>query len=545
MGEQHTPENAISVGTALSVVIAGMLTVVAAFLIAMIGIEILHAIIASGVSMGTALAAGVVIFTVALAPLVMLLLTILVAEGVTSTSPRTNSIDKYSITGGSGLVGVGMSVLAIALTLMGAGPLTGTVIDPLISLVPRVVEESLVSTGVVLGTLTLVYYRVLSPGTPDAGRNAIGGSSRDVDAESVRQQTENVVGSQENHPAYPPGEGPNTGMNVNENPGGNWDTDDSTSNADSRRGQESGDSRRETDQNPSRKTDSRQNEGSGRGVDATELQFNWQMNTGVSFADVGGMADLKRELQDEVIKPIEQSDRAEELGITPPNIIFHGPPGTGKTFMAQALSTELELPFVHLSGADLMSKWINESATTVNALFAEARRIASVEGGALIFLDELDTVLKDRSDGGRSHEEDKKVVNEFLNHLEDTRDHGIVFIGATNRLDALDEAGIRSGRIDKKVEVGKPDIAARRAVLRTQLRSRSNDVTAAELQQIAQETDGFVPADLEALVVKAATRVFSRGAEKDSIQESDLRAAVQEMSDEADDSDDDPDVPHI
>jgi SpoVK/Ycf46/Vps4 family AAA+-type ATPase len=252
------------------------------------------------------------------------------------------------------------------------------------------------------------------------------------------------------------------------------------------------------------------------------MEFNWTTETEVDFSDIGGMSDLKAGLQTEIIKPLENPVRAEELGVAAPNVIFHGPPGTGKTFTAEALATELGLPFAKLSGADIQSKWINESASTVNNLFSEAKKMAAREGGAVVFLDELDSVLKARSGSGSSHEEDNKVVNEFLGHLQETKDHNIVFIGATNRVDALDEAGIRSGRIDLKIEVGKPDVQAREEILRAQLADREHDIPDNGIEELAQATDGAVAADLELLINRAAKNVLTR--DGDVIQWSDVTA---------------------
>jgi len=255
-------------------------------------------------------------------------------------------------------------------------------------------------------------------------------------------------------------------------------------------------------------------------VNTSDLEFNWQSETDVSFDDVGGMHDLKDELQAEIIKPLENPQKAEKLGVAAPNIVFHGPPGTGKTFMAKALATELQLPFVALSGADIQSKWINESASKVNNLFSEAREIAAQEDGAVVFIDELDSVLKSRSGNGNSHEEDNKVVNEFLNHLEETGDHNVVFVGATNRLDALDDAGIRSGRIDLKIHIGKPDAAAREAILHAQLADREHEISDESIAELAAATDGTVAADLERIVNEAAKHTLSRGG--DTIYRSDI-----------------------
>lgn len=244
-------------------------------------------------------------------------------------------------------------------------------------------------------------------------------------------------------------------------------------------------------------------------------EFNWETSTDVSMNDVGGMDDLKRELETDVIKPLTTGkEKAEKLDIPLPNILFHGPPGTGKTYTAKALATELGLPFAKLSGSDVQSKWINESAQKINKLFAEAKRVAESEGGAVVFLDELDSVLKRRSGAGRSHEEDNKVVAEFLTHLQETGEHDILFVGATNRLKALDEAGIRSGRIDKTIEIGKPDAEARTAIIRAQLSDRPHSLTDEHIEALAQATEGAVAADLESIIVEAARNcAFERGGE--------------------------------
>jgi AAA+ superfamily predicted ATPase len=262
-------------------------------------------------------------------------------------------------------------------------------------------------------------------------------------------------------------------------------------------------------------------------VNLDELEYDWRTETDVMMSDIGGMDELKKELNTDVIQPLTTGkEKANALDIPLPNIVFHGPPGTGKTFTAKALATELGLPFAKLSGADVQSKWINESAQKINTLFDEAQTVAEAEGGAVVFLDELDTVLKQRDGAGQSHEEDNKVVAEFLNHLQETSEHDILFVGATNRLDALDDAGIRAGRIDKKIHVGKPDQDARRAILRSQLTDRPNDLTDKQLAEVAERTNGLVAADLETLVVDAArASAFER--EGEMIRWGDLSDALE------------------
>jgi len=322
----------------------------------------------------------------------------------------------------------------------------------------------------------------------------------EMDAEEVKRRTERWSEEAALNPAFPPGQGPNRQASTAGQNGPTSSVYDSES--------------RVTE---NQDLDANQCSSS---IDLSDLEFGWQTETGVNFDDIGGMDDIKDELRAEVIKPLENPKKAEELGVTAPNLILHGPPGTGKTFCAEALATELGLPFTKLSGSDVQSKWINESSTKVNDLFSEAKELAACEGGSVVFLDELDSVLKNRSGGGGAHEEDNKVVNEFLNHLEDTTENNIVFVGATNRLGALDDAGIRSGRIDLKIHVGKPDTEAREAILHAQLADREHEISDDAVADLAAATDGAVAADLEQLVNRAAKNVLLRGG--DTIYRSDF-----------------------
>lgn len=323
----------------------------------------------------------------------------------------------------------------------------------------------------------------------------------EMSAEEVKQRTERWSEGAEINPAFPPGEGPeNTTPPASQN----------RTQSPDQPGRSPGDGNAP----PSTRNNANQ------GRDLSDMEFAWQTETGVDFSDIGGMEDLKDKLRAEVIRPLENPEKADDLGVSAPNIVFHGPPGTGKTYTAEALATELGLPFAKLSGADIQSKWINESSSKVNGLFTEAKQMAAREGGAIVFLDELDSVLKNRSGSGSSHEEDNKVVNEFLRHLQETKENNIVFVGATNRFSSLDDAGVRSGRIDLKIEVGKPDVAAREAILRAQLSDREHEISDETIADLAAASDGAVAADLEQLVNRAAKNVLSRGG--DTIYRSDF-----------------------
>lgn len=241
-----------------------------------------------------------------------------------------------------------------------------------------------------------------------------------------------------------------------------------------------------------------------------EPQYPWQVGTDFEMADVGGLEHCKDVLERNVIKPLKtEASRLNALGIEPSNVLLYGAPGTGKTMVAKAVASETALPFVRLSGGDLTSKWINESPQLVKRLFREASAVADSHDGAIIFLDELDSLLAQRD--AQSHEENRKVVNEFLNELQETP-RNVVVLGATNRFDDLDPAAIRRGRFDKHVEIGYPDLNARIGILRSQLRCRNFGLEFKDIRNIAEMTSGMSGADLARLVDEAAhNAAFARG----------------------------------
>lgn len=418
-------------------------------------------------------------------------------------TPRLNGKTEYTLIGSGGLIGVTTGAL------ISIGVFSETFSH---STIPSGTGESLLALGMVSIPLAYVFHQLYKPDIDSAKSHHQ--KSKAVDPEVVRKKTERwTSGEIADSPSMN-----QHGVSTNTVSASDESTS-SSNNASENLSESDADS-----QNENRNAD-----GGHGDIDFTETEFRWVTETDIGFSDVGGMDSLKSELDRDVIKPLTtHREKAAELGVSAPNIIFHGPPGTGKTFMAKALATELGLPFTQLSGADIQSKWINESSQKVKALFEEATVVAKQEGGAVVFLDELDSVLKNRDGGGSSHEEDNKVVNEFLNHLEDTEEHNIVFIGATNRLESLDEAGIRSGRIDKKIRVGKPDMEARKAVLAAQLDDRPSSVTDDELREVAVETSGVVAADLELVVKTAAKQVLIR--DGDYITVEDMRVGVEELT---------------
>jgi ATP-dependent 26S proteasome regulatory subunit len=252
------------------------------------------------------------------------------------------------------------------------------------------------------------------------------------------------------------------------------------------------------------KTPSRSNRNQDNNDDSEPSdQFTWTTPRGPGFEKVGGYEDVKERLHTEVIDAVRDEHGAyERMDVSPPTgILLHGPPGTGKSLFGRALAEELQVPFTELSQADLSSKWVNETPELVKTLFEEATSYDS----AVVFIDEIDGLLRERGNQGTA--EDAKGVNEFLPRLADNE--SVIVIAATNRKDILDDAAIRSGRFDLKIEMGLPNESARERILAVHLEGRDHSLTSSELSEFATRLDGMSGADIEELVESAARSAAS------------------------------------
>jgi SpoVK/Ycf46/Vps4 family AAA+-type ATPase len=221
-----------------------------------------------------------------------------------------------------------------------------------------------------------------------------------------------------------------------------------------------------------------------------------------TFAAVGGMDRLKDELADTFGLLLAFSGEADTYRIAFNGVLLHGPPGVGKTFVARATAGEFGLNFLHVSTADLISKYVGESARNLRAVFAEAARNVP----CLLFFDEFDSIAERRDDG--VNEESKRVVAQLLQSLEEWRPvRELVIMAATNHLDRLDPAVVRAGRFDRHIRVDLPDLVARRAILSAQLARRpvAPDV---DLDDLARRTAGRTPATIARIAEAAALAAF-------------------------------------
>ena len=228
------------------------------------------------------------------------------------------------------------------------------------------------------------------------------------------------------------------------------------------------------------------------------------------FDNVAGLKEEKEEVA-ELVDFLKDPGKYTKLGARiPKGIIMVGPPGTGKTLLAKAIAGEAGVPFFSISGSDFVEMFVGVGASRVRDLFEDAKKNAP----CIVFIDEIDAVARRRGTGmGGGHDEREQTLNQLLVEMDGFGvNEGIIVMAATNRVDILDPAIVRPGRFDRKVFVGKPDVAGREEILKVHAKNKSlgEDVN---LTQIAQTTAGFTGADLENLLNEAAiaTAADNRG----------------------------------
>ena len=225
------------------------------------------------------------------------------------------------------------------------------------------------------------------------------------------------------------------------------------------------------------------------------------------FDDVGGLAEAKRALTEAVEWPLSYGALFEATNTDPPSgILLYGPPGTGKTLLARALAGETDVNFVSVAGPELLDKYVGESEKAVREVFDRARQAAPV----IVFFDEIDALAGVRGDASESTE---RVVSQLLAELDGLAETpNVVVVAATNRMEALDPALLRPGRLESHVEVPTPDRAARREILAVHTAGKPMGADL-DLEALADRTEGLSGAELESLVRAASMRAIRELAE--------------------------------
>ena len=216
----------------------------------------------------------------------------------------------------------------------------------------------------------------------------------------------------------------------------------------------------------------------------------------VTWDDVGGLDDVKRELKELVQYPVTHPEKFRKFGLEPPRgALLYGPPGCGKTLIAKAIANECESNFISIKGPELLSMWVGESEGNIREIFDKARTSAP----CIMFFDELDSIAQARGGGNVSD----RVINQLLTEMDGVGAKKQVFIiGATNRPDNLDKALMRPGRLDQLIYIPLPDFGSRQSILRATLRKTPVDDDV-NLEDIARRTEGFSGADMAAVCQRA------------------------------------------
>jgi len=233
-------------------------------------------------------------------------------------------------------------------------------------------------------------------------------------------------------------------------------------------------------------------------------------NPDVKWEEVGGLGEVKRELQEAVEWPMKYPQLYETLGHRMPRgILLHGPSGTGKTLLAKAVATQSEANFVSVRGPELLSKWVGESERGIREIFRRARQASP----CVIFFDEIDSIAPVRGAGGETAVAER-VVSQLLTELDGMENlHGVVVLAATNRADMIDPALLRPGRFDKIIQIPLPDEQSRRSILEINAEKipvvdDKGSPDRVSLDKIAEITDGMSGADVASIANTAVSLVI-------------------------------------
>ena len=239
-----------------------------------------------------------------------------------------------------------------------------------------------------------------------------------------------------------------------------------------------------------------------RGIEPSAMREVFVETPDVTWDDVGGLDEAKARLQETIQWPMAHADAYDRVGLDPSKgVLLYGPPGTGKTLLAKAVANEADANFISIKGPELFNKYVGESEKGVREVFSKARENAP----AVVFFDEIDAIAAERGGGAGDTNVGERVVSQLLTELDGLEElEDVVVIATTNRPELIDDALLRPGRLDRHIEVGDPDEDARREIfeIHTDDKPLADDV---DLDALADRTEGYVGADIEAVCREAAT----------------------------------------
>jgi len=242
------------------------------------------------------------------------------------------------------------------------------------------------------------------------------------------------------------------------------------------------------------------------------------------WEDIGGLEKIKQEIEEITEWPLKYPELYDFADIKPSKgILFYGPPGTGKTLIAKAVASNSKLNFISIKGPELLSKWVGESEYAIREIFRKAKQVSP----CIVFFDEVDAIFKKRSFEISESNVNERMVSQMLTELDGLEPlEGVIVIGATNRVDVLDEALLRPGRLDKVIEIPLPDTYSRKQIIQIYLRKKPVDDDSFLVDKLLKLTTGFSGAEIEGFINSAsilALRDFLKDHVKNKDQNNSLK----------------------
>jgi transitional endoplasmic reticulum ATPase len=221
----------------------------------------------------------------------------------------------------------------------------------------------------------------------------------------------------------------------------------------------------------------------------------------VKWSDVGGLENIKQELKEAIEWPLKYPDIFKKADTSPAKgILLYGKPGTGKTLLAKAVANESGVNFISIKGPQIISRYVGESERGVRETFKKAKHAAPT----ILFLDEIDSLVPRRGSSSTDSHVTERVISQFLTEMDGIEElKGVVVLAATNRLDMLDPAILRSGRFDLLFELPVPDEEIRKEIFKIHTQNKPLDKSV-DLKALVRETDGQTGSDIEFICRKAS-----------------------------------------